>query len=129
MAEWKSVRISDAIYRLAEQASASSCRSLSQQVEHWARLGATLDAAGITSAQVARLVLGDAGSVDDTLSELGLAPAAAQAKKVQAKNAQLEDDVRQGRRSAQSLVHTPRGLARGAKATYPRHPFGKPAGW
>jgi len=130
MGQWKSVRISDAIYALAEQASASSCRSLSQQIEHWTRLGATLDAAGITAPQVARLLLGDAKAIDGTLAQLGLSPSAAmESEAITAKNAKLEDEVRHGRRAAGSLVHVPRALARNARAIYPKNPFGKPSGW
>ena len=47
----QSIRISDELYGTAQKAGALLDRSLAQQMEYWARLGAAIDAAGITSAQ------------------------------------------------------------------------------
>ena len=44
----KSIRVSDGIYELAASAGEAVNRSLADQIEYWARLGASLDAAGIT---------------------------------------------------------------------------------
>ncbi len=52
----QSIRISDDLYSLAQQASQALGRPLSQQMEYWARLGAALDAAGISAASAMELL-------------------------------------------------------------------------
>lgn len=55
----QSIRISDQFYALAQAACGVSGRSLAQQLEHWARLGAALDAAGVTTEQTMQILGGD----------------------------------------------------------------------
>ena len=52
----QSVRVTDEMYARAQQAGAAMSRSLAQQFEYWARLGAALDAAGVSAQQAARLL-------------------------------------------------------------------------
>lgn len=59
----QSIRISDDLYALAQQASQALGRPLAQQMEYWARLGAALDAAGISAASAMDL-LGQGASAD-----------------------------------------------------------------
>ena len=56
----KSIRVSDDIYEIAASAGKAANRSLAEQIEYWARLGASLDAAVITMAQALQLLGGDA---------------------------------------------------------------------
>lgn len=45
----KSIRMSDDLYSMAQNVSLSLDRPLAQQMEYWARLGAALDNAGIST--------------------------------------------------------------------------------
>jgi ParD-like antitoxin of type II bacterial toxin-antitoxin system len=104
----KSIRISDEFYDTALHAGEAMGRSLAQQLEHWARMGAALDAAGITFEQTARLlqartdvrarllgVLNAAGDHDNNSEAL--------AAKAAARRQQQEAEVLSGQRSARSL--------------------------
>src|SRR5438105_3500101 len=53
----KSIRIADHIYDLAQQEAALMSRSIAQQLEHWAQLGAALESAGVTQDHM-RSILG-----------------------------------------------------------------------
>jgi ParD-like antitoxin of type II bacterial toxin-antitoxin system len=55
----KSIRIADDLYSAVQQEGALMTRSIAQQLEHWARLGAALEAAGVTADQL-RSILGGA---------------------------------------------------------------------
>lgn len=100
----QSIRISDELYALAQQASQALNRPLAQQMEYWARLGAALDAAGISAAAAMRL-LGNGAAADEfvhaalsggTTAEGGL-------PMLKERQRQDADDVTAGRRSARSL--------------------------
>ncbi|HVW70735.1 MAG TPA: hypothetical protein VHB68_17275 [Steroidobacteraceae bacterium] len=69
----KSIRVSDDLYKLADSASTSAHRSLAQQIEYWAALGRAIEAAGITTAQIQRIMKGDLRARERTLLKLGLA--------------------------------------------------------
>jgi ParD-like antitoxin of type II bacterial toxin-antitoxin system len=104
----KSIRISDQFYDVALHAGEAMGRSLAQQLEHWARMGAALDAAGITFEQTVRLLQGRADTQGKLLSVLNAAGdrgdgGAALAAQAAARRQQLESDVRSGKRSATSL--------------------------
>ncbi|MFK4705918.1 hypothetical protein ABIC83_002757 [Roseateles asaccharophilus] len=110
----QSVRVSDDLYALAQKASQALSRPLAQQMEYWARLGAALDAAGISAAAAMEL-LGNGASADDFVkAALGLgAPADGglqTLKDVQRKDA---EDVKAGRRSARSLWAVQKGGLKG----------------
>jgi ParD-like antitoxin of type II bacterial toxin-antitoxin system len=51
-----SIRISDDLYSMAQRASHALSRPLAQQMEYWARLGAALDAAGISTGMAMNLL-------------------------------------------------------------------------
>ncbi|MFO1227811.1 TA system antitoxin ParD family protein [Roseateles sp.] len=51
-----SIRISAELFNTARDEGAVLSRSTAQQVEHWARLGAALEATGLSVAQVAALL-------------------------------------------------------------------------
>ena len=59
----KSLRVSDALFVAAQNAGSSFTRSTAQQVEHWARLGQTIEAAGLSVAQAIALLNGDLETV------------------------------------------------------------------
>lgn len=69
----KSIRVSDQLYKLADSASASAHRSLAQQVEYWAALGRAIEVAGLTTAQVQRILGGDLRTRERAMLKLGLA--------------------------------------------------------
>lgn len=69
----KSIRVSDKLYKLADSACASAHRSLAQQIEYWSALGRAVEAAGVTTAQVQRVLEGDLRARERTLLKLGLA--------------------------------------------------------
>jgi len=69
----KSIRISDDLYKLADSARGSAHRSLAQQIEYWAALGRAIEAAGVTTEQVQRVIKGDLRARERALLKLGLA--------------------------------------------------------
>ena len=100
----QSIRISDDLYSLAQKASQALSRPLAQQMEYWARLGAALDAAGISAASAMEL-LGNGASADAFVSAaLGRGADSTQGLPL-LKERHRKDavDVSAGRRSARSL--------------------------
>ena len=69
----KSIRVSDQLYKLADTASASARRSLAQQIEYWAALGRAIEAAGVTTEQIQRVLEGDLRARERAMLKLGLA--------------------------------------------------------
>jgi hypothetical protein len=69
----KSIRISDGLYKSADAACGSAHRSLAQQIEYWAALGRAIEEAGVTTAQVQKVLEGDLRARERTLLKLGLA--------------------------------------------------------
>ena len=63
----QSIRISDELYSLAHSTGRALGRPIAQQMEHWARLGAALEAAGISSTSAMHL-LGASVSADELIS-------------------------------------------------------------
>lgn len=59
----KSLRVSDTLFVAAQNSGSSFTRSTAQQVEHWARLGQTIEAAGLSVAQAIALLNGDLETV------------------------------------------------------------------
>lgn len=105
----KSIRVSDGIYELAASAGEAVNRSLAEQVEYWARLGASLDAAGITMAQALQLLGGDAALTERVVAHVAKARFTRRrrsytgAVSIAARNAQLDAEVAAGLRSPESL--------------------------
>jgi hypothetical protein len=91
----KNVRISDALYALAQQEARLEDRSIAQQVEHWAKLGLAAASQGtrstVTSSQGAAAMTREL----DTL------------------------DVLSGERDADYLHFIPRTVARQSRAVFP----------
>lgn len=54
----KSIRISDDAYGLVQDEATLMNRSIAQQLEHWVRLGRSLEASGLTVPQVKELLQG-----------------------------------------------------------------------
>ncbi|MFG6431991.1 TA system antitoxin ParD family protein [Roseateles sp. LYH14W] len=112
----KSVRITDELYGLVEKTGASMSRSLAQQLEHWARIGAALDASGLTTDQVLKLM-----GRDNPLAEQVLAMMLVNAHKhrgaaeVVKRHAADEAAVRVGRKQAEDLFVFPTGFLRNAR--------------
>ncbi|RZJ02632.1 MAG: hypothetical protein EOP39_22425 [Rubrivivax sp.] len=100
----QSIRISDDLYALAQRASQALNRPLAQQMEYWARLGAALDAAGISAAAAMQL-LGNGASADEFVKAAlgGGATADAGLPMLKDRLRKDADDVRAGRRPARSL--------------------------
>lgn len=114
----QSIRISDDLYALAQTASQALGRPLAQQMEYWARLGAALDAAGLSTASAMQL-LGNGVSADAFVAAaLGRSGAAEEGlsllKEQQRRDA---EDVRLGRRSARSLWAIQKGDLAGCTFT------------
>lgn len=95
----KSIRITDELYDLATHEAALMHRSLAQQIEHWVKLGVSVErTAGAT--------------VDDVRSAA-----------LRYRHARDEAAVRSGRRTAASLHAIPAAMARGAEAEFPKAAF------
>ncbi|WP_339093716.1 TA system antitoxin ParD family protein [Variovorax paradoxus] len=98
----QSIRISDELYSLAQSTGSALGRPIAQQMEHWARLGAALEAAGLSSIAAMQL-LGQESKADQlvraTLGETPLS-GARRLRRLQAKDA---DQVSRGQRSSKSL--------------------------
>lgn len=69
----KSIRISESVYDLAQQEASVMSRSIAQQIEHWANLGAALESAGVTHDQVRKVLGGDLRAREHMLMKLGVA--------------------------------------------------------
>ena len=130
----KSIRVSDGIYELAASAGEAVNRSLADQVEYWARLGASLDAAGITMTQALQLLGGDAALKERVIAHVGQSRATRQrrtykgAASIAARHAQLEAEVTAGLRSAESLFLLSRKQLKSAKFVE-RAPVADGTGW
>lgn len=125
----QSIRVSDAFYAMAEAASAVSCRSLAQQMEYWARLGAALDAAGLTSEQASRILNGDADLKRQVLAMLAASSGPEDVGgRIAARRAKDKDAVQAGRQSPESLLVIPGRWVQKARFTFPEEPSSKD-GW
>jgi hypothetical protein len=127
----QSIRVSDEMYALAQRTGTALDRSLAQQFEYWARLGAAIDAAGITSSQAMSLL--EAGKPVDVLIAVatGHADNSGDAR-IRRRNEQLEADVAAGRRSAASLlIFSAEAVSAStvSKAPYPENVLDGGGGW
>ena len=68
----RSIRISDELFDLARDESGTMSRSIAQQLEHWAKIGAALEQAGVTQDQVRRILGGDLRVRERVFMKLGL---------------------------------------------------------
>lgn len=90
----KSIRVSEQLYKVADTVSAGAHRSLAQQIEYWAELGRAIEAAGVTTAQIQRILEGDLRARERAMLKLGLA-------------------------SPESMYLFPVAIAQGAKVRFP----------
>jgi hypothetical protein len=108
----QSIRISNELYSLAQATGKALQRPIAQQMEHWARLGAALEAAGISSTAAMQL-LGARSTADELVSvALGKSQVVGseQLRKLRANDA---DQVARGKRSAKSLHIVGKGTLQG----------------
>lgn len=106
-----SIRIGAELFSLAQQHGALMSRSATQQVEHWARIGAALEATGLSVADVARLLRGEGNDHHET-------PAATEQDLWAFKRQRQAKDlrsVRAGRQPAAAMSWFAGGKAKAAK--------------
>lgn len=128
----KSIRISDDLYSMAQNASQALSRPLAQQMEYWTRLGAALDASGI-SASMAMNLLGNGVQADEFVVAALRQNVSKDGVLLMLKERQRKDaaEVAAGRRTAHSLLVVGKGDLRGARITQnPASEFARVgAGW
>lgn len=98
----QSIRISDELYSLAQATGKALQRPIAQQMEHWARLGAALEAAGISSTAAMEL-LGAKRTADELVAVALDRSKISGAKHLRRLHANDADQVASGKRSAKSL--------------------------
>ena len=131
----KSIRVSDELYELAAEAGDVLNRSLAEQVEHWIRLGAALDAAGLTMEQTLLLLQGDSFVKEKMLSHLIATSSDSRRRRsytgapsIAKRNAELDRQVESGERSPESLFLLSRAQVKKAKFTQSA-PAKRGTGW
>jgi ParD-like antitoxin of type II bacterial toxin-antitoxin system len=130
----KSIRVSDGLYDLAASAGEAVHRSLAEQVDYWARLGASLDAAGITMAQALQILGGDAALKERVIALVGQSKSTRRRRRytgaasIEARNAQLAQEVASGQRPAESLFLLSRRQLKSATFVE-RAPVARGTGW
>nr|WP_316639142.1 hypothetical protein [uncultured Roseateles sp.] len=126
----QSVRVSDEFYEMAQLAGAALGRSLAQQIEYWARLGAAMDAAGITSQQAMQMLTGDTSLRDRVMATLGAAGEPDRvAQAIAARHALIEEEVVTGQRSAESLFAFRRDAIQSATMIFAAEPTPSSSTW
>jgi ParD-like antitoxin of type II bacterial toxin-antitoxin system len=131
----KSIRVSDGIYELAAEAGDLSQRSLADQVEYWARLGAALDAAGVTLGQVSRLLGGNPKMIEAVVAHAATVSNGARRRNYTgtassaARTARFEAEVTSGARTPESLLILSRDRVRKANVVFAPEPGGEASGW
>lgn len=105
-----SVRVGASLFKEAQKEGAIMSRSAAQQIEYWARLGAALEAAGLSVADAARML----GSREPQEHVNVKSEAQLWALKRKQQRQDLEN-VRSGRRSAASMSWFSSGHARNVK--------------
>lgn len=114
----QSIRISDDLYALAKTAGQALARPLAQQMEYWARIGAALDAAGLSSSMAMEL-LGNGSNADEFVAAaLGRGVSQDGGLPMLKEHLRKEAvDVATGRLSAQSLLMFQKGDLTGYRFT------------
>jgi len=100
----QSIRVSDDLYAMAQRASQALAQPLAQQMEYWARLGAALDAAGV-SASMAMELLSHGMAADTFVAEAPVGGAGARQGLAFLRERQRKDakEVASGDRTVRSL--------------------------
>jgi len=104
-----SIRISAELHQRAQRRGKLLSRSASQQIEHWARLGAAIEESGLSVGELVELLRADTTARGGSEEALWAAKRAQQARDITA--------VESGRASSESMSWFSGGRARGAKAT------------
>lgn len=126
----QSVRVSDEFYEMAQLAGAALGRSLAQQIEYWARLGAAMDAAGITSEQAMQMLTGDASLRDRVMATLGATVEPDRvAQAIASRHALIQEQVTTGQRSAESLFAFQREAIQSATVSFAAEPSPSSSTW
>ncbi len=126
----QSIRISDELYDMAQNAAAALERSLAQQIEYWARLGLALDAAGVTSTDAMQLMAGEPVAKYFVAAAHGRGNTQEEAAaSIAARHAKLEQEVRSGQRTPESLFALPAESMRKARVKFPKSDRRKGSGW
>jgi len=106
----QSIRVSDDLYSMAQGASQALGRSLAQQMEYWAKLGAAIEAAGISSTAVMALLGTEAATQAFLQAALNLESNESSGLQLLKQKRQREaEEVETGQRSARSLWAFPEG--------------------
>jgi hypothetical protein len=105
----KCIHVGARLFHLAQQEGVLMSRSTAQQIEHWARLGAEVEAAGLSVTDVASLLRGADLQHEETASEQDLW---AFTRERQAKD---RESVRAGRQPADAMSWFSGGKAKAAK--------------
>jgi hypothetical protein len=115
----KSIRISDDLYSVAQNVGLALDRPIAQQLEYWARLGAAVDAAGISTEMAMALL--DKGVKADALVAVDLGQPATEADGgltiLREYHRKAAEEVAAGKRSARSLWVVGKGDLKGARFT------------
>ena len=126
----RSIRISDEFYDAALHAGEAMGRSLAQQMEHWARLGAALDAAGVSFEQTVQLLQGSTAVRGRVLEALGITPSALDiAAKAARSRHEREAAVASGERSPSSLFLLSAQAVRSAEIVFAPEEAAGADGW
>lgn len=123
----QTVRITDEFYELIQATSTLTHRSLTQQLEHWARLGARVEL-GLTTAQTLAL-LGESSDAAEILERIKSLGAEDPSSEIAMRHAKHEAEVAAGSRDAASLLVIPKKAVKSAKLTYAKKPFGRARSW
>jgi hypothetical protein len=112
----KSIRISDDLHAMAQNVSLALDRPIAQQVEYWARLGAALDAAGVSPEKAMDLLGNGVGADHFVAVALGQVATEADGGLTMLKERQRKDaeEVAAGLRTARSLWVVGKGDLKGA---------------
>jgi hypothetical protein len=131
----KSIRVSDGIYELAAAAGDAVNRSLADQIEYWARIGAALDAAGITMEQALAILGGHERLKERVIAHVMTASRGARRKvysgdpSIASRLAKLNDEVAHGSRAPESLLLLGTDRVKSAKFTFADEGAGGARGW
>lgn len=115
----QSIRISDDLHSMAQNVSLALGRPLSQQMEYWARLGAALDATGVSSEKLMGLLDRDVEARELAAMVLGQVATETDGGLTILKNyhRKAAQEVAAGKRSARSLWVVEKGDLKGARFT------------
>lgn len=133
----KAVKVSDALYELAQREAGAMTRSIAQQIEHWARLGVALSAGHVTLERAVALAsMGESNAArltEELRSFAGPRGSGSTltitSEDIARAHARLEEQVVAGTRDPRSFAVIPASLIEGARFSTNHEAFGGPSGW